>query len=182
MKRTLISLLAVGLLALLASTPAIAGRGGGKSSTALSEAEKAGLLEMREEEKLARDVYLTLGEVWDVPIFDNIAASEQRHMDAVKNLLDKYGLADPAAGKSIGEFTEESGFADLFAQLVEKGNQSLADALEVGVAIEELDIADLTHLLEQVTHTDIANVYNNLLAGSENHLAAFSAQLAALQE
>ena len=36
----------------------------------LGEAEADGLVFMREEEKLARDVYRTLGEIWDTPILD----------------------------------------------------------------------------------------------------------------
>jgi len=57
----------------------------------LSESEMQGLILMREEEKLARDVYTTLGEKWDLNIFINIAGSEQTHTDAVKYLLDRYG-------------------------------------------------------------------------------------------
>jgi hypothetical protein len=62
----------------------------------LSPEETAALLFMREEEKLARDVYNTLYEIWGQPTFTNIAASEQTHMDEVKLLLERYSLADPA--------------------------------------------------------------------------------------
>ena len=154
------------------------GGGGGGGASQLSAAEKEGLLEMREEEKLARDVYLTLGEKWKVPIFGNIADSEQRHTDAIKGLLDKYGLADPAAGNGIGEFTDPK-FATLYEQLVAQGMQSLEEALKVGVAIEELDIADIKSLLIDVEHDDIRRVYENLLAGSYNHLRAFQSLLGA---
>lgn len=49
---------------------------------------------MREEEKLARDVYLTFGEKWGLTLFTNIAKSEQTHTDAVKTLLDRYEIKD----------------------------------------------------------------------------------------
>lgn len=52
-------------------------------------------MQMREEEKLARDVYLELYETWDLPVFYNIAQSEQTHMGAVKTLIEKYNLKDP---------------------------------------------------------------------------------------
>ncbi len=181
MRRALMGLMAAGVLAVFIAASAAGGRRSGGGQAALSDAEKAGLLDLREEEKLARDVYLTLGEVWDLPVFDNIAVSEQRHMDAVKTLLDKYGLADPAAGKGVGEFTEDSGFADVYLALVVKGSESVADALEVGVMIEVMDIEDITEMLQDVKHTDIAKVYKNLLAGSENHLAAFTKLLDALE-
>ena len=50
--------------------------------------EKESLTLMRQEEKLARDVYLTLGENYDLPVFTNIPRSEQRHMDQMGELLD----------------------------------------------------------------------------------------------
>jgi hypothetical protein len=70
----------------------------------LTEVEAEGLIFMREEEKLARDVYLTLYDQWDIPIFQNIARSEQTHTDAIKNLLDTYGLVDPMVNDKIGVF------------------------------------------------------------------------------
>ena len=72
------------------------------STDELSAEEAEGILYMREEEKLARDVYLTLHEKWEMPIFQNISSSEQTHTDAVKTLIDRYELDDPAAGKRYG--------------------------------------------------------------------------------
>ncbi|MEZ6193836.1 MAG: DUF2202 domain-containing protein [Phycisphaerales bacterium] len=175
MKRMHLVLLAV-LLFVVSAPFAEAGKGRGGSNGGLSAVEKDSLLHMREEEKLARDVYLTLGAIWNVRVFDNIAESEQRHMDAVKNLLDKYGLLDPAADNGIGEFTNPA-FTELYDQLIERGMQSSDEAYRVGVAIEQLDIEDLERLLGVVTMSDIKRVYTNLLNGSYNHLAAFESQL-----
>jgi hypothetical protein len=61
----------------------------------LSAEEAASLLFMREEEKLARDVYNTLSATWGIQSFSIIASSEQRHMDEIKVLLDRYALTDP---------------------------------------------------------------------------------------
>jgi len=142
----------------------------------LSDDETAGLLYMREEEKLARDVYTTLGEQWDVQVFQNIARSEQRHMDAVATLLDRYGLEDPAANKAIGEFTNPD-LQALYDELVAQGSTSLADALKVGAAIEEIDILDLKDYIAKTDNEDIQQVYERLMAGSENHLRAFTSTL-----
>jgi hypothetical protein len=142
----------------------------------LSTAEIEGLAYMREEEKLARDVYLALYEQWGLPIFQNIAGSEQAHMDSVLLLLDQYGLADPAAGLDTGEFSQPF-FQSLYAQLVAQGRLSSADALIVGANIEELDIVDLQARAAQTSNEYINQVYANLLAGSENHLRAFVSNL-----
>ena len=90
----------------------------------LDAVEVAGLLYMREEEKLARDVYLTLYEKWEMPIFQNIANSESTHMEAIETLIDRYNLEDPAAGKDAGVFTDQT-LQGLYDQLVAEGSQSL---------------------------------------------------------
>ena len=133
---------------------------------------------MREEEKLARDVYLTLNGQWDLVIFQNIAESEQTHMDALKTLLDRYGIEDPVAGNEIGVFTNPE-LQELYDLLVQTGSESLADALKVGGAIEEIDILDLEERLAETDKADIVQVYENLLKGSRNHLRSFASTLEA---
>ena len=140
----------------------------------LSDDEAASLLFMREEEKLARDVYNTLYGIWGQPSFQNIAASEQTHMDEIKLLLDRYGLADPALDP--GQFTDPT-LQTLYDQLVAQGSASLADALKVGAAIEEIDIIDLQTRIAQTDNADIQWVYNNLMSGSANHLNSFTSVL-----
>ena len=138
----------------------------------LSEQEKNAILYMVEEEKLARDVYLTLYKRWRLPIFRNIARSEQHHMNMVRVLFQKYGLPDPTKEKGIGEFQNEE-LQKLYNELVEKGSNSLLDALHVGALIEELDIKDLEECLKGTDNRDIQIVFKNLMKGSRNHLRAF---------
>jgi len=140
-------------------------------STELTQEEIDALLFMREEEKLARDVYLTLYEKWDLVLFNNIARSEQRHMDAVKTLIDRYGLVDPMLGE-VGEFTNQD-LQSLFDDLIIKGSQSISDALLVGGAIEEIDILDLQESLKETSNADVTRVFESLLRGSYSHLKAF---------
>jgi hypothetical protein len=115
--------------------------------------------------------------MWGSPIFSNISASEQKHMDAIKTLLVKYGIPDPAAGKGQGEFTNEE-FNTLYYNLTRQGSLSLVDALKVGVFIEETDIDDLNKAIASTKRRDIRTVYSNLLQGSLNHLDAFCSNLA----
>jgi hypothetical protein len=142
----------------------------------LNPEEEAALLFMREEEKLARDVYNALFTTWGQPTFSNIAASEGAHMDEVKLLLDRYNLVDPAL--KPGVFTDPN-LQGLYDQLVAQGSISLADALKVGAAIEEIDILDLEARLAQTDNPDIQQVFNNLKMGSYNHLNSFVNVLAA---
>jgi hypothetical protein len=142
----------------------------------LSEEEKAGLILMREEEKLARDVYVTLGEKWNLPMFSNIPRAEQMHSDAVKILLDRYGLEDPIKDDATGIFTSTE-LSELYKNLVAKGNSSLMDALVVGATVEDLDINDLNELISKTDNEDVKVIYEFLNRGSRNHIRAFTRQI-----
>ena len=133
--------------------------------------EAAGLLFMREEEKLARDIYNQLYSLWGQPVFQNIASSEQTHMDQVKLLMDRYALTDPALAP--GQFTDAN-FQALYNQLIAQGSVSLTEALKVGALVEQTDINDLKFRLTQTDNADIQLVYNNLMSASYNHLNAFT--------
>lgn len=140
----------------------------------LSQEEIDGLIHMRLEEKLARDVYTTLGNTWNYKVFLNIKVSEQAHMEAVKRLLVKYGIDDPITNDEVGVFPDPQ-FQALYDQYVLQGNISDYEAFLVGKTIEELDIADLQNQLTNVVdNPDIIRVYQNLKTASESHLAAFN--------
>lgn len=142
------------------------------SAQPLSNVEREGILYMREEEKLARDVYSQLYEIWGINNFNNIGDSEQTHMDAMESLIERYNLEDPAKGKGIGEFTNQK-LQQLNDELIEQGSKSEIDALKVGAAIEEIDIIDIEEYVAQTSKQDIITVYENLLKGSRNHLRSF---------
>ena len=170
------------------------GGGGGmnNSDNRLNQSEIDQLLFMREEEKLARDVYLALAENTNARIFDNIAASEQKHMDAVERLINKYRLEDPVKDDTPGVFantTLQRLYNDLVSDgevqldylgldlVIEGGATSPMAALQVGAFIEELDILDLRSAIASTTRADVVNVYESLLKGSRNHLRAFVGQI-----
>ncbi|HPT26924.1 MAG TPA: DUF2202 domain-containing protein [Bryobacteraceae bacterium] len=139
---------------------------------ALTAEQTAPLQFMREEEKLARDVYQALYAKWNVRIFDRISESEQRHFDSIGRQLTLHGITDPALDKKAGEFTNPD-LQKLYTDLLVKGELSLKDALEVGKLVEETDIEDLEKILETETDATLKRVYNSLLNGSLNHLDAF---------
>ena len=138
----------------------------------LNQVELSSLSLMREEEKLARDVYITLYKKWGANIFNNISGSEQTHMDAVLLLLQKYSLTDPVGTNAIGVF-QNTTLQNLYNQLVAKGKPSLPEAYQVGATIEDLDIFDLSRLLVDVDNLDIRLVYDMLTKGSRNHMRSF---------
>jgi hypothetical protein len=139
----------------------------------LSVDEREAILFLREEEKLARDVYLTLAEHHAPPVFSNIARAEQRHMDAVGLLISRYGLEDPIADDALGAFTN-SELKSLYEEFVARGTESLESALRVGATIEDMDLADLARLEAATDNADVRLVTSNLARGSRNHLRAFT--------
>jgi hypothetical protein len=140
----------------------------------LSASDEAALLFMREEERLAQDVYTVLGETWGLPIFTNIAAAEQTHAESVRVLLERYGLDDPVPSRPAGEYADAT-LQAAYDELIELGSRSLVDALRVGAIVEELDIADLR--ARPADAPDVAQVFDALERGSRNHLRAFVGQL-----
>lgn len=140
------------------------------NSTSLTTDEISGLLYMYEEEKLARDVYNDLYAQWGQSVFQNIASSEQMHMDAVQTLLVRYGI--PVPEMASGSFSDPA-LQSLYTELMATGSKSLADALKAGVTIEEVDIVDLQTRIAQTKKTDFQQVYNSLMLGSYNHLRAY---------
>lgn len=147
-----------------------------QAAASLSAEEIAGLKFMREEEKLAHDVYAALYGVWGATVFDNISQSETTHTETILALLEKYGVADPAAGKAQGEF-EDPDLQALYDTLVAAGRVSLIEGLKVGALIEETDIRDITEKQQVTDEADILRVYDSLMCGSRNHLRAFNGAL-----
>lgn len=141
------------------------------SQLSLTPSEIEGILFMREEEKLAHDVYEQLYADFGHKIFLNIMTSEQNHMDAMLRLITYYELDDSATGIP-GQFNDEV-LQVLYDDLM-AGVTDLVSALEAGVTIEETDITDISGLIEETDVKNIVQVYSHLLSGSENHLKAFN--------
>ncbi len=135
----------------------------------------ANLTHMRDEERLARDLYTALAAKYSQAApFVNIARSEQVHFDTMGLLLTRYGVADPSAGKNAGSYNDPA-LQALYDKLLASGSESLAKAYDVGVAVEELDIADLKAAISQTSQADAKAAFTNLMNGSQNHLSAFTA-------
>ena len=137
-----------------------------------SPALQKSLKYMVEEEKLARDVYTVLAKTAAYPKFKNISNAEQFHLDQMSIVLANYGLWNATLKRAPGVFYNKE-LSALYKTLVAKGKLSDLDAIEVGIIIEEKDIADLTAMEKLITQEDIQFVVNYLKAGSQNHLAAF---------
>ena len=142
------------------------------ASGTLTDEQAATLTAMAEEEKLAGDLYKTFADKYDLVIFDRIAAAENRHLAAVRNLLDRYGLDDPTAGKAVGEFTTPDVQAT-YDKLLAAGLTSQSAALDVGRQVEQADITELEEALNGLTAPDVQTVYEHLLTASRRHIAAF---------
>lgn len=203
-------MLASTTLALVVSLSAEARGPGGQGndgSAGLDVAEETHLVFMREEEKLARDVYLTLAEAYpNQGVFQNIGeGSEQTHTDAIRDKLEVYGITDPNPETdnlptSIGVYTGAlfgEYFTAKYNELVERGRRSELDALYVGALIEEIDMHDIVRCPKVIVEMDngieedgcglvytderaLQNTYRSLVDGSENHLRAFVGQIEAV--
>jgi hypothetical protein len=146
-----------------------------QSSTPITQAEIDDLKFLREEEKLARDVYLFSYDKYQVSSFSSISQSEQKHMNSVLNLMNKYGIPD-SASTEIGVFNNTD-LQALYTSLTTQSNISSVEALKVGATIEDLDINDIDDFIGNTTKSDLLNVYDNLTCGSKNHIRSYTTQL-----
>lgn len=145
-------------------------------TTEITPQEAESISYMRQEERLARDVYVRLGERWGGQPFSNITRAEEQHMNAVSDLLTRFKVDDPVAGLKEGQF-KDAKLTELYGTLVQKGIATRVEALKVGALIEEMDIADLNNRLHIVKNGQIRTVLENLARGSRNHLRAFAKAL-----
>ena len=159
----------------------------------LDAAEETHLIFMREEEKLARDVYLTLGKQYkDLKVFSRIDDAEQKHTDTMADMLLLYQIDDPSTSDKVGVFTgEDYGwyFTEKYEHLVSWGGTDGLQALYVGAFIEELDMHDIAECpmviqetyalgeygcgLVQTDETQLTRAYESLIDGSASHLRAY---------
>jgi hypothetical protein len=146
-----------------------------QNTVLLTQAEIEDLKFLREEEKLARDVYLFSYNKYQISVFNSISSSEQKHMDSVLSLLNKYGISDPASPQ-VGVFVNQD-LQLLYNSLTAQATISSVEALKVGATIEDLDINDIDHFISNTTKTDLLSVYDNLTCGSKNHIRSFTTQL-----
>lgn len=140
------------------------------NSTSLSQEEKDGLLFMLEEEKLARDTYIYMNNLWGLNQFNNIKNSEQSHMDAIVAILEQNDIEYTILPQ--GEFSYQN-LQDLYNQFVIDGQVSSESALQIGATIEDLDIVDLEDYINDSTNSVLISTYENLQCGSRNHLRSF---------
>ncbi|MCB9465818.1 MAG: DUF2202 domain-containing protein [Candidatus Eisenbacteria bacterium] len=148
----------------------------GNAPLVLTTGERTELVRMREEEKMARDVYRTLGDQWGLTPFLHIQNSEEHHLAIVGDLLVRSGTKDPIQNDATGVF-QSNEMRNLYTDLTRMGRTSPEAALRAGAKIEELDIADLTRAIQQARNPEIRGVYEGLRRASGNHLRAFNRNL-----
>lgn len=144
----------------------------------LTIGQKEDLQYLKEEEKLARDVYLYAFDKYAYRVFDNISKSEQTHMNRVTDILTAYQIEDLSLPER-GKFTNPD-LQKLYDDLTQLCDRSLEDALTAGATIEDLDINDIRDFAEKTEFEDVKNMYLSLECGSRNHMRAFSNNLSNL--
>ncbi len=126
---------------------------------------------------MAGDLYETFADQTGLALFDRIAASEDRHMNALIDLAENAGInVDDLIALPAGEFADME-LQQMYDSLLVSGSVSTEAALAVGYDVEVTDIADLSIAMDTFTEPALIGVYSNLLAGSEHHLAAFDSWL-----
>ncbi|WP_456450093.1 DUF2202 domain-containing protein [Hydrogenimonas sp.] len=160
----------------------------------LTEEQKYTLAYMWNEEKLAKDIYLALDEIFPHDTFYNIATrSETQYEAAVEALVKKHDInitnlenyevsysEEELRALAPGEYAVPEVQA-LYDALYAEGSRSLTSALQVGCKVEVTDVADLDEDIEIAEGApDLVMVYTALRSGSYNHYWAFDRALKSL--
>jgi hypothetical protein len=144
--------------------------------TTASGADPRGVLVyMREEVKLARDVYAVLSDAWRVDVFQGTAGSKQALMEDISDVLAQYGIDDPPAAAGIFRHAE---LQELYAYLVDQGMRSVNDALDVTILVEQTVIADVDALINDTEQTALRAVLTRLKESSLSRLLTLTRHLA----
>lgn len=136
------------------------------------------LQQMKDEEKLARDVYSVLYQKWGAQVFSRISTAENNHLNTIKLLLENYSITD-TSNDVVGIFTKNE-VQILYNDLISKASVSIEEAYKTCAFIEEMDIKDLKNALVATSNTNITLVFENLEKGSRNHLRSLNRQLTSL--
>jgi len=148
---------------------------------ALTNKEKETLVYMYQEEKLAKDVYYVLGQMYPNIKAFNIYKSEIKHENSVANVLRHYNIPLPVRSNVVGRFNNKE-LQNLYNELITKGKKSIKDAIEVGIMVEVTDVEDLDKYLKYASSPDVIALFKFLRAGSYNHYNAFNRTLIAYTE
>jgi hypothetical protein len=143
----------------------------------LTAAQRTELARLAEEEKLNHDLYTAFTKAYGLPVFENLAAAEANHLQALRTLMDRYDIADPTAGKAAGVFasaTVQAGYDRLLAQ----GKAGQQAALRAARAVEQNAIASYGEAIDGLNAPAAERVYSNLRATETRHLAAINTWLA----
>ncbi len=138
----------------------------------LTDVQKQTLADQAEKEKLSHDVYVAYFESTGDYRFERVAQSEEQHLEALRNLMDRYDVTDPTRGLDEGEFKTDAVDA-AYDDYLDEGD-GLAGALKAARAVEKDDIAGLEQAAEGLHAPDAEQVYEHLTRASEMHLQVFS--------
>ena len=144
-----------------------------ESTSVLTEEQKDMLFFIYQEEKMARDVYITFDRVYkNENTFRLMQIAEQRHLDCARKLCEFYGVDTSSVDETVVGAFESPVLKTLYEAYTERGKNSLRDALEIAEFIEATDINMIEHASVGMP-SDVVAVYEKLKRGNLNHLDIF---------
>lgn len=137
-------------------------------TSVLTEEQKDMLFFIYQEEKVARDVYMTLGQMYNnESTFGLMKMTEEKHLDCARRLCDIYGVDTSSVDESVIGAFESPLLKMLYDTYIEKGRSSLRDALEMAEFIGASDLDMIEHASVGMP-SDVVSVYEKLKKGSLN--------------
>lgn len=133
--------------------------------------DKALLLKLYSEEKMAYDLYGEFYERWQLNVFSDVQQREARHVWCVEVIMNKYSAAVSAGKKKILYHDKET--EDLYNELSVKGCISDLSALEAAAYLKEKFISDLRTRALNINDGYLLKVIFLLEKAAKSHFQAF---------
>lgn len=144
----------------------------------LSADEIEFLFAIREDEKVARDLYTSFSALYPASVqIAKIKTAEDSHIACIEAVLDYYEISYPAM-TATGVF-EDAERQALYNDLVDK-SATLLETFGTMAVIEEETVLAYKSVQSEITNENISLVVANMIKASSNHLKAAVRQITAL--
>lgn len=142
------------------------------SANELNDAEKSGLIELVEIEKLHRDVYDNMNISNPCELFENLCNCDGNFMELLADKIEIYELDNPLTGNEKGVFSNND-IQIKYNHFLSISNSEMMDILTF---VKDMEVQALLRIEEQINlmegNADISEIYLNMLEESRCQISS----------
>ncbi len=130
-----------------------------------------------ENEKLLRDYFNVMYNKYNLSLFQNVAKSEQSHLNFLAVKFLRYDLKNPTEEKPAGEYVNPE-LQQTYDIMIAKGETNIYAALLAGSSKVKEDVEDIPLMIDQFEgNADIVLIFSNILIESQKNREVLEQEL-----